>query len=270
MERNRYTPDINRISVLTAIVLLAFALTRSLGTSIYAFNFQLFGRILRLEFDLRVVIVFLAAGLTATGMDWLLRGHPMMEGKRTIEHWFVPMLTALVLGVPFYLLPPGVLWWAAFSVGGLLLVLVFWAEYVVVSPGDTSYPSAMVVLTVTSFALYLILALALRFANIRLFLLAPAFFLATFLVSLRTIHLRLGRDWEVAWSVGIALIGVQLAGGFHYLPLSPVQYAVFLLGLLYALISLTTSLMEKMPLRRALVEPAIMLILVWGTGILFG
>ena len=270
METNRYLPDTNRISVLTAIVLLAFALTRLLSASVYTFSFQVFERIFRLEFDLRVVIVVLAAGLTATGMDWLLRGHPMIAGKRTVEHWFVPMLTALVLGVPLYLHSSGTLWWIGFGVGGGLLVLVFWAEYVVVSPGDTSYPTAMVVLTVTSFALYLILVLALRYANIRLFLLAPAFFAATFLISLRTFHLRLGRGWEVAWSIGIALVGIQLAAGLHYLPLSPVRYGVFLLGSLYALISLASGLMERMPLRRAVVEPAVMLLLVWGVGVFLG
>ncbi|OQX64249.1 MAG: hypothetical protein DRI32_00920 [Chloroflexi bacterium] len=271
MKTNHYSPDSNRLSVLTATVLLAFALARLLATSAYFLSFQVFGRIIRFEFDLRVVIVLLASGLTATGMDWLLRSHPMMKGKRTVEHWFVPMLTALVLGVPLYLLPSGTLWWwVGFSAGGILLVLVFWAEYVVVSSGDTSYPTAMVVLTVTSFALYLILALALRYANTRLVFLAPAFFGATFFVSLRTLHLRLGKQWDVAWSAGIALIGIQLAAGLHYLPISPIRYGVFLLAPLYALTSLAASLLEGMPLRIAAVEPVTMLILIWGAGIWLG
>jgi len=270
MKTNRYLPDTNRISVLTAIVLLAFALMRLLSTSVYSLGFQVFGRIIRFEFDLRLIIIILASGLTATGMNWLLRSHPMMEKKRTVEHWLVPMLTALVLGVPLYLLPDGPLWWVGFGLGSILLVSVFWAEYVVVSSGDTSYPTAMIVLTVTSFALYLILALALRYSNIRLFLLTPALFVATFLVSLRTLHLRLGGHWEVAWSVGIAMVGIQLAAGLHYLPISPVRYGIFLLGTLYALTSLAASLLEGMPLRRAAVEPVVMLLLVWGAGIWLG
>ena len=270
MKSNHYSPDSNRISVLVATVLLAFALTRLLSISIYALGFQVFGRMIRIEFDLRVVIILLASGLTATGMDWLLRSHPMMEGKRTVEHWFVPMLTALVLGVLLFLLPSGTLWWIGFGVSGVILVLVFWAEYVVVSAGDTDYPTAMVVLTVTSFALYLILALVLRYANIRFFLLASALFGATFLVSLRTLHLRLGRHWERAWSVGIALVGIQLAAGLHYLPISPIRYGIFLLAPLYALTSLAASLLEGLPLRRAVAEPVVMLLLVWGAGIWLG
>jgi len=255
------------MSVLTATVLLAFALAHLLSASVYTFGVQIFGRVIRFDFDLRVVIVILASGLTAMGMDWLLKSHPMAAGKRTIEHWFAPMLTTLVLGVPLHLLPLGTFWWwIGLGVGGGLLVLVFWAEYVVVSPGDTAYPTAMVVLTVISFTLYLILALALRYANVRLFLLAPAFFGATFLVALRTLHLRLAGQWKVGWSLGIALIGVQLAAGLHYLPISPVRYGILLLAPLYALTNLAASLAEGMPLRLAMVEPAVMLVVVWGLG----
>ncbi len=270
MKTNHYSPDANRISVLVATVLLAFVLARLLSTSVYILVFEIFGRIVRLEFDLRVVIAFLASGLTATGMDWLLRSHPLMKEKRTVEHWLVPMLTALVLSVPLYSLPFGALWWIGFGMSGVFLVLVFWAEYVVVSPGDTSYPTAMVVLTVTSFALYLILVLALRYANLRLFLLAPVFFVASFFVSLRTLHLYLGRQWDGAWSVGIALVAVQMAAGLHYLPISPVRYGILLLAPLYALVSFSASLLEGMPIRRAAIEPAVMLILIWGAGILLG
>ncbi|MBT7074859.1 MAG: hypothetical protein HN922_08115, partial [Anaerolineae bacterium] len=168
MKKNHYPPDSNRISVLVATVLLAFALARLLSTSAYVIAFEILGRVIRLEFDLRIMVILLASGLTATGMDWLLRSHPLVEKKRRIEHWFVPMLTALVLGVLLELLPLGTLWWwVGFAVSGILLVLVFWAEYVVVSAGDTSYPVATVLLTVISFALYLILVLALRYANLR-------------------------------------------------------------------------------------------------------
>jgi hypothetical protein len=269
MNTNRYLPNINRISVLTAIVLLALALTRLLSVASYQLGFQAFGRILRFDMDLRVIIVLLASGLTATGMDWLLRGHPLMKGKNTMEHWLLPMLTALVVGTPLYLLPSDTLWWLGFGIGGLLLVLVFWAEYVVVSPGDTNYPIAMVVLTVLSFALYLIMALALRYAGGRLLLLAPLFFAGTFLVSLRTLRLRLRGRWEITWSLGIALVGIQLAAALHYWKMTPVQYGMFLLGILYALTSLAASLLEGMPLRRAVAEPIGMLALVWGMGIWF-
>jgi hypothetical protein len=271
MKTNRYLPDPNRISVLTATVLLAFALTRLLETTTYLVVFQVFGFIIRFDVDLRIIIILLASGLTATGMDWLLKGHPLIEKKkRTLDHWLVPMLTALVLGMPLYLLEMNSLWWVGFSVGGFLLVLVFLAEYVVVSPGDVNYPTAMVVLTVLSFALYLILAMVLRYSAARLFFLLPMIFIATFFVGSRTLNLRLGGRWEIAWSLGIAFVGVQLAAGLHYLPISPVYYGVTLLAVLYALTSLVVSLLEGLSLRRALTESGIMLFLLVVLGVWFG
>ncbi len=271
MQKTHYSPDINRMSVLTVTVLLAFALTHLLSKALYQLAFQIFGRVIRFEFDLRVMVIILAAGLTAAGMDWLLRSHPMMKDKKpAIAHLFVPVLTTLVLGTPLYALFSTSLWWAGFGVAGVFLVLVFWAEYVAVSPGDTSYPVAMVTLTVISFALYLILLLVLRYAEVRLFLLSPALFIATFFVSLRTLHLRLGKRWDVGLALGIALIGVQLAAGLHYLPFSPVQYGIFLLSPMYALIALAGSLIEGMPLRGALLEPGLMLAVILGAGLWLG
>lgn len=268
MNTNRYLPDTNRISVLSATVLLAFALARLLGTSTYLVGFQVFGLVIRFDVDLRVMIILLAAGLTATGMDWLLKSHPLIGKKgRTLDHLLVPMLTALVLGVPLYLLRTNDLWWAGFGVGGLLLVLIFWAEYVVVSPGDVNYPTAVVVLTVLSFALYLILTMIFRYNGTRLFFLLPMLFLATFLVSLRTLNLRLGGRWEIAWALGIALVSIQLTAGLHYLPLAPIYYAMILLGVLYGLTGLVASLLEGVPLRRAVLEPGIMLVLLLSLGV---
>ncbi len=267
MKTNRYLPDIDRISVLTATVLLTFALTRVLERSAYLISFQLFGFLIRFDIDLRVLIIVLAAGLTATGMDWLLKSHPLISKKeRTLEHWLVPMLMALVLGLPLYLLRTNPLWWLGFGLGAVLLVLVFWAEYVVVSPGDLNYPTAMVLLIVLSFALYLILTAVLRYSGARLFFVLPIIFLATFLVSVRTLNLRRGGRWEIAWALGIALVGVQLAAGLHYLPLSPVYYSLILLAVLYGLTMLVNSILDGIPVRQAVLEPGIMLILLLALG----
>ena len=49
----------------------------------------------------------LTAGLTATGMDWLLRGHPSLEGRPTYQWWLLPTLTTFVIGVPLSILSIG-------------------------------------------------------------------------------------------------------------------------------------------------------------------
>jgi len=160
-------------------------------------------------------------------------------------------------------------WWLGFGAGGLLLVVVFVAEYIVVDPADARYPLASMILIALSFVLYLTAAAALRSAGARLLLLAPALFLVAFLAALHTLYLRLGEKWEIGWSAGIALVCTQLAVALHYWPLTPVRFGLLLLGPLFALSSLAVNLQEEVPFRRAVIEPAIMLGLMSGLAIWF-
>jgi hypothetical protein len=201
-------------------------------------------------------------------MDWLLRDHPSLGEKRTIEHWLLPTLTTFVIGAPLSSLPIGPLWWIGFAGSGVLLVLVFLAEYIAVDPNAPYYAVATAMLTALSFALFVILAVALRYAGTRLLLIVPALFLAAALVSLRTLHLRLSGRWEFAWAAGIGLICAQLAAGLHYWPLTPIQYGLILFGPLYALSDLAASLGEGTPLRRAAVGPTVILAISLGGALL--
>jgi hypothetical protein len=122
-------------------------------------------------------------------------------------------------------------------------------------------------LTAISYALFFLLAIALRYNSARLYILLPALFLAAFLASLRILHLRLSGRWEYAWSAGIAFVCVQIASGLHYWPLSPIQFGLLLIGSLYGLTDLAINLGEDQPARRAVLEPAIVLGLCCGLAI---
>jgi hypothetical protein len=269
VNESRYLPDTNRVGVLTATVLLAFALTRLIQTPEFNLELQLPGFYFSYPLSLSAFMIVMAAGLTATGMDWLLRSHPSLGTTRTIEHWVLPTLATFIVGIPLTILPSGNAWWLGFGIGGLLLALVFLAEYIVVEPSASNYAIASAGLTALSFAVYLILTTALRFSGARLFLIAPALFIAAGLVSLRTLHLRIGQKWEYNWAVGIAIICTQIGAGLHYWPISPVQFGLISLGPLYALSTLIGNLLEGTPLRRALVEPVIALILFWSVAAIF-
>jgi hypothetical protein len=114
-------------------------------------------------------------------------------------------------------------------------------------------------LTAISYTLFFVLAVALRYGGIRLYILAPALFLAATLASLRILHLRLTGRWEYAWALGIAFVCMQVASGLHYWPLSPIQFGLMLIGSLYGLTSLAVNLGEDQPARRAVFGPAIIL-----------
>ena len=270
MSEPRYLPDSNRVGIILATVLLAYALTSLLQTPEFTLELQLPGFYFAYPVSLNTLMIVLAAGLTATGMDWLLRSHPSLGEKPTVEHWLLPTLATFIIGIPLTILPPGTTWWLGFGIGALLLAFIFLAEYIVVEPSAPNYAIATAGLTALSFAVFLILTTALRYGSARLFLMGPILFIATGLVSLRTMHLRVGEKWQFNWALGIALVCTQLGAGLHYWPISPVQFGMVLLGPLYGMCTLTTNLLEGIPLQRAMVEPLIVLGFSWGVAILFG
>ncbi|GAB4417144.1 MAG: hypothetical protein Kow002_03430 [Anaerolineales bacterium] len=267
VESKQYLPDINRLGVLSAIVLLTFALTNVIQTPQLTFELQLPGFYIETPLSLRTIMIVLATGLTATGMDWLLRGHPSLRDKAAIEFWLLPTLSTLIIGLPLWVLPGGTTWWIGFLIGGLLLIFIFVAEYIVVDPSAPSYAIATTGLTALSYAVFLILAITLRYGSARLFVLGPVLFIAAGLVSLRVLHLRLSRLWAFAWAGGIALICMQLGASLHYWPISPTQFGLALLGPLYACTTLAGNLLEDIPTSRAIIEPVAALTFAWGIAL---
>ncbi len=267
MNEQRYYPDPDRIGMLTSTVLLALALTHLIQAPEFNLEIQLPGFFLLIPLNLSTAMGVLTAGLTATGMDWLLRGHPSLGERSTYQWWLLPTLTTFVIGVPLSILPDGIAWWVGFAVTGTFLFLVFAAEYIVVDSGAPYYAISMAGLTAISYTLFFILAVALRYSNARLYILAPALFLAALLASLRILYLRLSSRWEYAWSAGIAFVCVQIASGLHYWPLSPIQFGLILIGSLYGLTNIAINLGEDQPARRAVLEPAMIIALCWGLAI---
>lgn len=267
MPKANHSPAPDRLSILSAVILLAYATARFVDLPTRQVEVQFAGVFLTIEVNVRILVGLLVAGLTATGADWLLRAHPALEGKRTLEHWLLPALTAWVIGVPLYRLPLTWQWLVSFAIGGALIMLVLIAEYIAIDPEDTRYATATAGLTAVSFALFSMLAIALRSAGVRLILILPTLTLAGGLISLRTLHLRIPGRWAVWQSIVLGLVVAQFTASLHYWPLSPIAFGLALTAPIYALISLIGSLSEGQSLRRALVEPVLALLILWGTAI---
>lgn len=270
MDEHHNLPDANRLSVLAATILLAYAFSPFIKIPERDFAVQLPGFLFLLRFDFATLVSLFAAALAATGADWLLRGHPGLGDQRTLQHWLIPAVTAWAIGVPLNTLELGGQWWVVFAFGGALLVMVFAAEYIVVDANDARQAPATAALTAVSFALYLTLAITIRAAGMRLYLAIPALAITIGLVALRTLYLQLEGRWCYAWAAGIALAVGQLAMGLHYLPVSPLRFGLLLAGAAYALTSLGGAIEEGRPWRTLWVEPTVMLAVLWGIAFLLG
>ncbi len=267
LEEHRHMPDTNRLSVLVAVILLAYALAHLIEVAPYDLQFTIFGTAFSIPLNINLAATLLSTGLTAAGTDWLLRGHPHLNGESTLQHWIMPALTAFILGIPLYTLPFGPTWLIFFGLGGLVLLLVFLAEYIALDASDVRQPAASAGLAALSYAMFLVLLTTLSFSSTRLILIALITFPAAALVVLRSLHLRTGK-WEFAWSFGIALVVTQVAAALHYWPLQPIQVGLALLGPLYALTELAINLDEAISARRAAIEAAIGLTAIWAAALL--
>ncbi len=264
-----HLPDANRLSIVAALVLLTYAVTPFLRAPGQLISLGLFGIRFDLPLNYGTALSTLAAVLAGAGASWLISAHPHLQRAMRLRHVFIPALTAWVIGVPLSTLKVGAPWWGVLALGGVLLVLVLVAEYIAVEPDDVRHAPAAVGLTAVSFALYLILAIALRAAQFRLYMLVPALTLALFAVAVRSLYLHLGGVWRVAWEVAIALFVGQLALGLFYTGIPPLRFGLILLGPAYALTRLAGALSEGRPLRSALGEPAAMLAAFWLLAIFF-
>jgi hypothetical protein len=261
LDSQSHLPDTNRLSVLAATVLLAYAVTPFITVPDRVFQFQLPGFLLSFTLNFATLTSILAAALAGFGADWLARGHPLFNHQSgDSRHWLLPALTAWVIGEPLNRLEIGLEWWAVFTLGGVMLAVVYVAEYITLDPADSRYVPAAVALTAVAFSLFLILAIALRAAGVRLYVILPASVIAVFMVVQRTLYLRLGGRWPWKWPVAISVITGQLVIGLHYWPVSPLQFGLILLGAAYALTSVAGGLEEGRSGRSLWVEPGVMLV----------
>ncbi|GAP22842.1 hypothetical protein [Leptolinea tardivitalis] len=267
MKTVRKRIDSGRLSIVMAAILLAYSLTPFIKIPNRELNLQLPGFLFILRVDYTGLVSILAAGLGATGMSWLLhsRMDELYNGKE-FQHLLLPAMTAWAIGVPLGALEINLQWWAVFIFGGLLLGVVFYAEFIVVDFTDARYDLAVISLTAVGYAVYLILCVALRGAGIRLYLTLPVYFLTAGLISWRVLSLRLREKKLLHWSIVTAFVTTQVAIGLHYLPIFPIQFGLFLTGLCYACISFAVLYEHKLDMHKNWMEPVLILFLFVGVA----
>lgn len=264
VDKRQHIPDKEKLSILSATILLVYSLARFITIPVHTINLQIFGVYFPISLNARTFIFVLAIGITASGTEWLLRRHPVGNTQQTYQHWFVPSFTSWVVGFPIISLPFGFSWIASFFIGGIVLTLVLIAEYISLDPNDSRHPFAASGLIAVSFAIYLTFSIALYYIGVRLVLLILAIMLAGLLVSLRTFQLRFYGLWAFLEAGTIALICGQIASALHYWPISPISFGLVLLGPTYMLTSFITNLAEGESIMQAIIEPGIILTIFWG------
>ena len=90
MENDNLFPPANRLSVLLAAILLAYALSQFVNIESHIIPIQFLGVLLPVQIEFNTLVSIAVAGMTATGTDWLLRAHQRLGDKSTVPHWLLP------------------------------------------------------------------------------------------------------------------------------------------------------------------------------------
>ena len=151
--------------------------------------------------------------------------------------------------------------------GGLFLLLVLVAEYISLDPEDLRQPIAAAGLNALAYALFLILVVSVRSLGLRLFATLPTLSIAAGLMTLRVLELRFKKGWMMPQALVSLAVIAQFTAAMHYLPLPPAMFGLALLGLLYAIINFMINLEEALPMRQAVIEPLVVVTIVFALAI---
>ena len=270
VENTHNFPNTDRISVITASILVSYALLPFVQIPSRRLAFTIFSILISLDFNFYNLISLITAALAAAGTDWMLREHPNRGDYSTIPHMILPALTAGAIGVPLGFLTVSPTWWIILGLGSVSVLLVLVGEYVSIDTHSQYFPIALMALSAVSFGLFLIIVIAVRAANLRLFITATILPIVYAFFSLRILQLRIGGSWPFKWTAVIALAIAQFTIGLYYWPLSPVRFGLLLLGPAYAFIGIASSLEESPALSDIYLEPFIMLGIIWLLAIFLG
>jgi hypothetical protein len=256
-----------RLSIVIATIMLAYTLVKIVNVPSRVIPIEFLGIYIPITINFKTIIILSVAGMTASGADWLLRDHPRLEEKSSLPHLLLPALTAWILSVILSNLPNDPLWWAVFTIGGIFLILVILAEFIVIDQKDTRRTFATTILGALSFAMFLALIVSLRSSNLRLVMTLPAVALSSGALSFRVIHLQNPNQKQLPEAIASLIIVTQLTAPLHYLPISPLSFGFVLLGTLYAAINFFVNISQNEFSRNSLLEPISVLIILWGLAI---
>ncbi len=247
--------------MLTAVILLAYALTRVLELPTRAVGTTLFGSALGFELTGRVLMLLLAAALISAGSEGLIRSHPALAGRpaaRTATHWIIPGAAALALGSLLNQAPDGPVWWLGLGLSAAVLLAVLVAEFVVVDPSDPAFDLASLALTALAYALALVLFALLRGSGARAIISATAGGLVASALAFRLFVLRTAPGARAAlYAAFTGLVTAEVIWAINYWRIAPSSAGLLAMIPFYLVVGLSQQQLAGRLNRRVWLEYAL-------------
>ncbi len=257
MNFSQNLPNRERLSLVVSTIMLAYAISQAVNFPGQEVPLAIGGFLIPFEFDIPTIITVAVAGVTATGTDWIMRDHPALKDKLTLPHLLLPTLTAWILSISLNNLADVPFKWLVLIVGGVFLLVVILAEYLVLNPDDYRAPVGVALLTAIAYAMIVALSVSLESTDQRLIVALPAIALGSGILSMRILQLQSDKAWPVLESTATLLVVVQFGSVLHYLPLTPLAYGILMLGVMFSMVNFIINQANQTNLTRGLIEAAV-------------
>jgi hypothetical protein len=202
-------PNRDRLSVLTATIVLAYALARFIELPARVWHATILGSAIDVRIDGPTLVLLCVAVLISAGSETLMRSHPYLVERpeaRAFHHWVLPGATALALGTVLNRTRDEQLWWFELGLSVLALLAVLVAEYIAINPEDTRRDVVAILITGLTYALALTIFAVLYSLSYRAAVSASLSGLVSTMLAWRWLKLRRipdGRAWLYAGLTGL-------------------------------------------------------------------
>jgi hypothetical protein len=274
MQTARPFPSRNQLSVVTAVIVLAYALARLLDFPSRLLVTTLFGSALGFELSGTFLMLVFAATIISAGSEMVIRSHPHFAGqpaRRTLIHWILPGATALVLGAALDHAPTSQGWWVGLALSVVALSVVLIAEYLVVDPADPRREAAALVLTVLAYLLALVLFILQRHLGARAAISATIGGGVAAALALRLFALKFAPLWRAAlYATFVGLVCAEAIWALNYWKISANGAALLTLLPFYTCVGVVEQHLQGRLTRRIWIEFAVVGSLVLAIALLWG
>jgi len=249
----------DRIGLVVSLVLTGVVLSSVTALPAWRFEVPVLGSPLGIGLPSQALMALLIVGLTAAGVDALVRAVPgrgRVHVRYTATFWILPCLVALAaaLAVPSQIGRPAA-WFASLALLGLLFTAVVQAEVASVRPEGAHYRAARVVLNIATYAAAFALYATIYRLQARSLISATAVLAGTFPLAIELLR---GGEEELQttglYAGVIALVTAELTWAVNAWGLSGLSGGTLLLVAFYTLSGIAQQHVAGRLNRRVLTE----------------
>ncbi|MBN1180194.1 MAG: hypothetical protein JXD18_13365, partial [Anaerolineae bacterium] len=156
MLEHTYPINRDRLSVLVAIILLISVLFRFIELPSNAWELDILGSPLRVQFTNISILIILTVAVVVTGTRFVLRAHPLVPDKLPRPLYLSWVLPGLLAGLVTYAVHQASavrVWGVGVLLIGLLVSLAVRAEFIALSTEDARYTRARLALNLLAYLL---------------------------------------------------------------------------------------------------------------------